>query len=508
MYDGWLSNVGMRTVLVRYYYKALILLERHKEAKKFTLAPITKIANMNIHIDSSVLFHIITKYLLSKGMEKNLTIIDKVNNHNLGENKELLWNSVFYVKRIESYNKYSHFAYTIDTDGISTSIHYKRYPNDEKPPCSLSNIKEKEIMEAKDQRVIAFDPGRTNLLYGVEKDKDGNIKKHVLKKSTYYNATGMTKASTFKKNHLDKIKDVELKFREHSLKTTDIETYKKFITNYLSPEVYNAVWNVRTTKKWINQKFRVYTLKQKFVDNMINCIIGNLPDKEAEKERITIAYGDAKISPTGTGEKPGPTSWLSKKISQMLKTDFVDEYNTTKKCNCCGQTLCVVEHDITKKEYIRRRNKVRGKMRKRKFEVKPDDVVKEEEKDKIQSVEIRGLRWCETSRTYKNRDLNAALNILDAFNYKKENYKKNPDARPDYLARDGLKNPKIIHKFDFDELKTLIAKQKLAQELKPKTVSTVGLVREKKCATPKQVQRMRKILRTHYFKKSRLYTFN
>jgi len=501
MYDGWLSSVEMRTVLVRYYHKILVLLERHKEAKKFTLAPITKIANMNIHIDSTVLLNILGKFLKSKEIKRNATKLSGLT-RNEDDNK-LAWSYVFNIKRIESYNKYSHFSYTIDTDGVSTSIHYKRFPADEKPPYSLSNLTEKEIMEAKNQRIIAFDPGRTNLLSGVEKDQDGNIKKYELKKSTYYNATGMTKASIYKKNHLDKINEAELKFREHSLKTTNIEIYKKFIANYLL--VYDDVWNVRTTKKWINQKFRVYTLKQKFVDNIINCIIGDVPDKEAEKKRIIIAYGDAKFDSTGKGEKAGPTSWLSKKISQKVKTVFIDEYNTTKKCNCCGETLCVVEHDITKEEYTRRRNKVKGKLRKRKFEVEPDEVVKEEEKDTIQTVEIRGLRWCETSHTYKNRDLNAALNILDAFNFKKENYKNNPDARPKHLIRDGLKNPKIIHKFDFIEMKESIAEQKLARELKPKTVSTVGLVREKNRATLKQVQKMRNILQTHYFEKGRLY---
>jgi hypothetical protein len=286
----------------------------------------------------------------------------------------------------------------------------------------------------------------------------------------------MDSSNIYKKKKLDEIKDAELLFRENSLKTTNIETYKKFIKNYL--EVYDTIWDVRTTKKWINGKFRTYVLKQKFVDNMVNCMTGeNVKNKEEEKKKITVAYGDAKFAPTGKGERPGPTSWMSKQIAQRLDTVFVDEYNTTKKCHCCGQTLCAVNDTVTKEELARRKNILRQKLRKKYFNAKPDKEVKEEEKNVEKTVEIRGLRWCPTTHTYLNRDMNAALNILKVFNYKKENMMKDIDGRPQYLSRKSKNEETKPHSFSLNEIKKIRARKLLAKELKPMT--HISLIRRK-----------------------------
>jgi hypothetical protein len=211
--------------------------------------------------------------------------------------------------------------------------------------------------------------------------------------------------------------------------------------------VYDSVWRIRTTKKWLNERLRVYSLKQKFIANWINNLIGDGPDRKARKANLTIAYGDAKFASTGKGEKAGPTSWLSKEISKKIDTVFVNEFNTTKKCNCCGQTLCVVKDEVTNEEVARRRNKVRKKQRTRVFNASGNEAMMEEEKKKTQIIDIRGLRWCPTNHTFVDRDVNAALNILDVFNFKKKHCDTDLDARPEHLIipKVLVKEEKVTH---------------------------------------------------------------
>ena len=91
-----------------------------------------------------------------------------------------------------------------------------------------------------------------------------------------------------------------------------------------------------------------------------------------------IAYGAAKFNPTSKNELSAPTTYVSKRCAKHFPTIFVDEYNTTKVCHCCDERLCPVMKDAR---------------------------------------EVRGLRWCCSTkcRTFLNRDMNAALNILRCF---------------------------------------------------------------------------------------------
>jgi transposase len=106
--------------------------------------------------------------------------------------------------------------------------------------------------------------------------------------------------------------------------------------------------------------------------------------------KATIAYGAAKFNPTAKNELSAPTTYLSKKCSQHNPVKFVDEYNTTKKCHCCGETLIPIKRQV--------------------------EILKDGVEVKVVR-QVRGLRWCDstTCRKFLNRDLNAALNILAAY---------------------------------------------------------------------------------------------
>jgi len=456
--EVWLKHQDRKIVLVKYYYKILSYLEQFDDVKLFTLAPITKVTNMYMPINSWTLYHVLQHFLEENKILQKDTKLSVIIQKTVKENQDKMWNYVFDVDKIKKMKKSSNFTFLIDIDGFGTSIHYRKTKKNPSLTEKQLDTIERNKLKTKDMRVIAIDPGRTNLIYGVEMIKKGEVNKYELKKSTYYQSCGMNKEAAWKKRRMDEISKEELIYREHSLKTTNVETYMKFIKNYL--KVYNVLWKTKTSKKWLGWKFRTYCLKNKFIDTMINKMVTNDPEVNIgkEKKKVVIAYGAAKFNPTGKGERAGPTSWLSKQFSKKVKTVFIDEFNTTKKCCDCKKTLCAVKDEITKGEIVRRKNIRLIKRKKTQFIVE-DEKVDKDKAHKLKKVEIRGLRWCSTCRIYKNRDLNAAMNILKVFNHKVDNL-SDLKSRPDYLSRSS-KNEKTEDKmFSLLELRKRNAKAK------------------------------------------------
>jgi hypothetical protein len=99
-------------------------------------------------------------------------------------------------------------------------------------------------------------------------------------------------------------------------------------------------------------------------------------------DKPLILYGAGKFSPSGKHELAVPTCSMSRACAARLPTIMVDEFNTTKVCSKCDTSL--------------------------------HPVATVNEQGQLRSV--RGLRRCSSNvcaqSSFKNRDLNAALNIL------------------------------------------------------------------------------------------------
>ena len=98
-------------------------------------------------------------------------------------------------------------------------------------------------------------------------------------------------------------------------------------------------------------------------------------------KKVVIGYGSAKFNPTGKGEVAVPTSGAYKESCSRFLTIPVDEFRSTKIYN--GDCKTVLKKVISKKT----------------------------------GNQVRGLLWCcstiKGKSKFINRDLNAALNILD-----------------------------------------------------------------------------------------------
>jgi hypothetical protein len=346
--DEWLK--GNRNTILRYFWVILKYLETIDTAKKFSLAPIHTISSHFLMIDTTVLYY----------MSRDAGIIpENLKYEEFNTKKDKYFRDIFKFKESERYR----FSEKIQTDGVSVCFHY-RIPNPKK--------EETDIEKAEYERMIGIDPGRSNLIFGVEKTPKG-LQTYRLTRNQYYCASGMTKRKQRASKWQQEIQEEEQVFSRVSPKTTNPVQWDSFLRDYIS--VYDRLWEVKTGKKWARARFRVFGLKKKALDRFFNRMEGSV--------KPLICFGSSKFKSNGKGELSAPTTSIFKACERRFKVELIYEFRTTKVCVNCD---CVLQP-------VRIYSKKLGKYK-----------------------EIRGLRRCSSSvcsqTSYKNRDLNAALNIL------------------------------------------------------------------------------------------------
>lgn len=420
----------------------------------FSIAPITKVKRHFMTIDTDVLYH------LSKGIHK------ETNRTNFRSKQDNYWHLFFNIKR---YGKMAHFTHLVETDGVMISIHFQK-PGPAIPvvprqlvPNVIATPNPQLTLVSVPERIIAFDPGRVTLLEGVEKLQNGSIRRYRITKKQYYHESHMNKSRKKREKWESSLRSSYVAISETTHRTSDIERfclYARMMRHYT-----HLLWWHKSQKKYSRDRMDVYIHKRKFLDRFFKSL---QPEGEAEP---VIAYGSAKFSSTGAGEIAAPTTSLFNHCARWYEVALVDEYNTSKMCNCgCElQKLYRKRAPTTtkkkrkkkgrqrrreKRERKRVKNRSEGKRRKRKRKKKTLEVMAPEVTPVVVPIvppqvetpaepeeflglrrrngyEIRGLRWCSTKcRRLISRDYNAALNIL-----KISTSIFAGQARPQYLCR-------------------------------------------------------------------------
>jgi hypothetical protein len=138
--------------------------------------------------------------------------------------------------------------------------------------------------------------------------------------------------------------------------------------------------------KWFQKtKMRKYVKTQQALEKCVREITGE-KDKAKQKE-VIVAFGDKSISGCAKGCAPLLGNALVRKLRNDTTFFFVDEWGTTKECSCCHSDMSNLEST---------------------FRIKTCD-----NKDCI--------------RTFWDRDINAAINILVNFFYQVVHKKRHPD---------------------------------------------------------------------------------
>jgi hypothetical protein len=196
---------------------------------------------------------------------------------------EHFWKSVFDFDRLAS--KKLTFTLNIETDGLSTSVHFQQPKRKLKqsPICKEVNTTAVDVW--------VCDPGRTNIFFMVKKTEDNSYDYLRLTRNQYYKDSGITKAkkdSEKWQSHKD-IKNADLP--SFSPKGVDIKTFELFLDNYMIH--WDTLWKEYSSDKWSIQRMRLYEGKKRVFANFFNKM-----ESKSHKKKSVVCYGAAKFNPT------------------------------------------------------------------------------------------------------------------------------------------------------------------------------------------------------------------
>ena len=377
----------------------LRLQNEQKQIRLFNVLPLrTNIISKNILIDTCGL---ISNFL---GTEATTGYLNNYKKQNLYFE---LWNRFFKLnKRVFKKGKNYKFDYKIRTDGISCSILFVRVDKNEVPlPKTWKNKKccnEKNIdyiekveitEELKKMKVVCVDPNKSDLNYCGSYNKDG-----VLETFRYTQNQRRLETRNKKYNKLiDKINketiinDKTIKETEKTLtllnnKTCNYEKFKKYCIekNKINKELYSHY----EQKIFRKLKLNAFINMQKSESKMVK----NFEKKFGTPENTIYVIGDYD---KGSYHMKGKEPVICKKFRRIYrnagyKTYLINEFNTSKLCNCCCEELEYFKERLSNKPKLKKENKTET---------------------------VYGLLRCQSikhkSEIIHNRDKNAVRNMLN-----------------------------------------------------------------------------------------------
>jgi hypothetical protein len=302
----WVKE-NYENVVVYYSFISKFFVEN--EMKAITVAPLCKMKSSFITIDTNVLYGILKEC----GMNRYTNIKD------FKENSKEIRNELFKAENLLTKKQLSdkNFKFTgiINTDGTTINFHYRR-------PKLVINQETAVDRNSLDVRVIANDPGRKTLFYGVEELGDGKFKTYKFSRNKFYKESGATVAT--KKCNMWNEKYLKNELAELSA-TNSRSLYLKDFLLYVAVicKNYDKFWGEYLKKKYSRQRFNLYSRKQKSYAKFFK----SLDDKSGKK--LVIAFGDAGFVSTTKNELSAPTTTLEKQCKKWYKVLKVDEFRTT-----------------------------------------------------------------------------------------------------------------------------------------------------------------------------------
>ncbi len=369
-----------------------------KQIRLFNVLPLrTNIIPKNVCIDTCGL---IQNFMGDEYDSKLLTTYKK-------ENKYFeLWNKYFKLnKRVFKKGKNYTFSYMIRTDGISCCVLFVRVDKNGKPLaktyankkcCQEENIdyiEKANVDDIKHKKVVVADPNYSDLIYCGYKDENDNLITFRYTQNQRRLETRMKKYSKIK-DKLNKetiineksVKELETILSKLNSKTCDYNKFKTYCIekNKLNYQLYSH-YEQRCFRKF---KLNAFTNTQKSENKMIQ----NFQNKYGKPEETIFVMGDYD---KGDYHMKGKEPVICKKFRRIFRnagytTFLVNEFRTSKLCNCCNEEL----------EYFLERPSKKPKLIK-------------EGKTEI----CHGLLRCKSVKhkreIFHNRDKNAVQNMLN-----------------------------------------------------------------------------------------------
>ena len=254
------------------------------------------------------------------------------------DNKNYIWSKIFYTERRIMKKKGFSFD-TLLTDGIGVSLIFKRNNigkyqlnnNLEDTNKYIDELNETDKNIVKTKKIVAIDPGKKNLIYAM------NDNKNKLK----YTACQRKRESLSKRNNRiiktekkkNKIIEEETKLSSYNCKTNNINKFKEYIKEKV--KLNNNVKEFYNNELLRKLKWRNFIYKRKSEDRLIN----NMEKKFGNSEDIIISYGNWNNSKQMKHISPTMGNGLKKVIEKKFNLLMLDEYKTSKLCSCCYNEL-------------------------------------------------------------------------------------------------------------------------------------------------------------------------
>lgn len=164
--DKQLKHDLWRTI--RYLHHTLKFYEEYGVGKGFSLAPVARVKSHFMTIDTVVLFELLKN--VASALDDNcplwllpvlrLSIKDVRKGDPKHPFKDIMWRKTF---NLDGLRRRMRFNYQIDTDGISMSSHFVATKKSGVKKLKRRRYRARRRMSS-EERVIAIDPGRTNLI--------------------------------------------------------------------------------------------------------------------------------------------------------------------------------------------------------------------------------------------------------------------------------------------------------------------------------------------------------
>ena len=319
-----------------------------KQIRLFNVLPLrTNIVGKNICIDTCAL---ISNFLGDEPTSMHLKDYKKE------KNQYDLWNRFFKLnKRVFKKGPKYTFSFMIRTDGISGCSLFVRTDTDGNPLkktnknkkcCEEVNTDYIEKTELTDElrrmKVVCADPNYSDLIYCGAKDEDGKLQTFRYTQNQRRLETRLKKYNKImdKINKETKIQDETIKEIETTLSNYNSKTcnYNKFMEycvekNNINYKLYNH-YEERLFRKF---KLNRFTNTQKSELKMVN----NFSNKFGKPENTIFVMGDYD---KGDYNMKGLEPVICKKFRRIFKnagykTFLVNEFRTSKLCNCCHNEL-------------------------------------------------------------------------------------------------------------------------------------------------------------------------
>jgi hypothetical protein len=257
----------------------------------------------------------------------------------LKDNRTKIWNTYFNMNKSVFKVKDYNFNFTMVTDGIGCSLHFKHknYKESKKENekefetnelCYIDDLSDEQIKEFKDKKIVTADPGKKYLLYMV--DNENKVLKYSSGQRSMesLNTRNRRIKATNKEQHPE-ITKAETELSKYNCKTNNYEKFKEYIKEkYKCNQVIKKYYEEEINRKL---NWRTKTYRQSSEDKFLN----NIENTYGKKDDILICIGDWSNKNTIKGLGSTMGIGLKRLVSKLFNTVLIDEYNTSKLCCNC-----------------------------------------------------------------------------------------------------------------------------------------------------------------------------